>query len=306
MFSLAHITDPHVGPLPPMRMREFLGKRITGWVNWRRGRRRTHDMEVLGLILADLVAQAPDHIACTGDLVNLGLRDEFPAARAFLERLGNAESVSFVPGNHDAYVRSAFRNVESQLWPWMTSDDGRYDGFPYVRLRGPVAIVGLSTAVPTAPFVASGRLGREQVARFNDVLAFLKGQNLARVVMIHHPPHRAGAPPGRNLTDAGRFEAALAAHGADLVLHGHNHKIEVAWLPGPDGPVPIVGAPSASSGSPIPMHRACYHLFSFDMTESGVTFSARTRGLDAEGIVTDLGPLDLAAPSPSVVIPAEA
>ncbi len=38
MFVLAHLSDPHLGPLPRARMRELASKRMLGFVNWRRGR----------------------------------------------------------------------------------------------------------------------------------------------------------------------------------------------------------------------------------------------------------------------------
>ena len=84
-----------------------------------------------------------------------GGHGEFAVAKKFLEGLGGPDRVSFVPGNHDAYVRTSMRDVERYLSPWMTTDSGRYEGFPYVRMIGPVALVGLSSAVPTGPFVAS-------------------------------------------------------------------------------------------------------------------------------------------------------
>jgi 3',5'-cyclic AMP phosphodiesterase CpdA len=104
MFVLAHISDPHLGPLPRGRWRELAGKRALGFLNYQLRRRHEHKMEVLDELLADLHAQKPDHIAVTGDLVNLALPDEFPAAAAFLARVGPPDRVSFVPGNHDAYV----------------------------------------------------------------------------------------------------------------------------------------------------------------------------------------------------------
>ncbi|HEX3710381.1 MAG TPA: metallophosphoesterase, partial [Pseudolabrys sp.] len=38
-FVLAHLSDPHLAPLPRPRVDELIGKRITGYVNWRRHRR---------------------------------------------------------------------------------------------------------------------------------------------------------------------------------------------------------------------------------------------------------------------------
>ena len=104
-FLLAHLSDAHIGPLPRPHRRELLGKRITGYMNWKRGRSLTHNMDVLAAIVADIHAQKPDHIAMTGDILNIGLKAEFPFAAAWLETLGPPDKVSFVPGNHDAYTR---------------------------------------------------------------------------------------------------------------------------------------------------------------------------------------------------------
>ena len=227
---LAHLSDAHIGPLPRPRARDLLGKRLTGFVNWRR-RGKLHDMAVLADIVADLKAQAPDHVAMTGDILNLGLPEEFPFARAWLRTLGTTDQVSFVPGNHDAYVRSSLPHLASTFAPWV-SEVGTADGmpfaFPYLRRRGPLALIGLSSAIPTAPLLASGALGsaqREGLARLLDEAG---AEGSARVVMIHHPPHVTGAKRGRGLRDAAAFEAVIARHGAELVIHGHNHRTSVS------------------------------------------------------------------------------
>ena len=280
MFRLAHLSDPHLGPVPQPRLRELAGKRLTGYMNWRRGRDRVHDMAVLDRIVADMQAHAPDHIACTGDLINIGLHGEFPTAQAFLKKLGAPDRVSFVPGNHDAYMRNTFADIERFLSPWMTSDSGRFEGFPYVRLIGPMAVIGLSSAIPTGPFVASGTLGKDQRARLAQVLTFLGTQPLARVVLIHHPPHRSGGSAGRGLTDSGAFEEIIAQTGADLVLHGHNHVTSLNRIAGPGGKqVPIVGVPSCSAVRGTLTHRAGWHLFEIDLTAAGPVITGRTRGL---------------------------
>jgi 3',5'-cyclic AMP phosphodiesterase CpdA len=293
MFRLAHISDPHLGPLPQPKLRDLAGKRLTGYMNWRRGRDRIHDMALMDRLLADMKAQAPDHIACTGDLINIGLHGEFEGARRFLEELGAPTKVSFVPGNHDAYVRTSMKDVERYFSPWMTSDSGRYEGFPYVRLIGPIAIVGLSSAVPTAPFVASGTLGREQRAKILQVLTFLGSQPLARVVLIHHPPHRSGSKTGRGLTDAAAFEEVLGEAGAELILHGHNHVTSINRIVGPKGLIPAVGVPSCSAVRGTLTHRAGYHVFDIDLTENGPTIAGRTRGLLPNGTIGDLGSLPI-------------
>jgi 3',5'-cyclic AMP phosphodiesterase CpdA len=122
MFRFAHLTDPHVGPLPRPALRHLFGKRITGYVNWRRGRREAHDMDLLAALVKDLREQAPDHIACTGDVCNLGLASEWASSRVFLDGLGNPDSVTFVPGNHDAYVPGSLKGLMGAIAPYAAGD----------------------------------------------------------------------------------------------------------------------------------------------------------------------------------------
>src|ERR671923_86939 len=148
MFVLAHLSDPHLGPLPRPRLAELAGKRAAGFFNWRRKRHRIHRAEVLARVTADLKAQAADHIAVTGDLVNISLAGEYAPARAWLAALGPPRDVTLVPGNHDAYVRAAAHYPRLHWCEYMCGDDAQPTAFPFVRRRGPLALIGLSTAVP--------------------------------------------------------------------------------------------------------------------------------------------------------------
>ncbi len=299
MFRLAHITDPHVGPLPRPRLRQLLSKRATGYMNWRRGRSRFHDMDVLAALVADLHEQGSDHIACTGDLCNIGLPDEWETAKVFLEGLGSPERVSFVPGNHDAYVRGSLEGLLRICGAWTKGEDGQASVFPYLRRRGPLALIGLSSAIPTKPFAASGKLGHRQIAAAEALLAGLseEADRPCRVVMIHHPPHPGGAQPSRALKDAAAFSAMISRVGADLVLHGHNHVGSVAFLEGPDGAsIPIVGAPSASARTIRISHRAAYILYDVVRNGSGHLITATERGLVGEGHIDSIRSVALTRP----------
>ncbi len=294
-FLLGHISDPHVGPVLRPRWRELAGKRFTGYINWRRGRHLIHDMAMLERITADLLAHQPDHVALTGDLVNIGLESEFVTAQRYIERVGGAEFVSVIPGNHDVYVRSSFKYFAASASPWMTGDGSAKVAFPYVRLRGGVALIGLSSGVPTAPLLASGECGETQLRALALALEAAKQAGHARVVMIHHPPHRNGATLGRGLRDARAFEKVIAVQGADLVIHGHNHRTSVERIPGPDGStVPIVGVASASAVPGSINHRAGYHLYRIGRDGDRVTIEMRSRGLTPEGAIADLATLSLA------------
>jgi 3',5'-cyclic AMP phosphodiesterase CpdA len=286
MFTLAHLSDPHIGPIPLVSWRAPMNKRVVGYVNWRLRRQRIHDMGSLDRIIADIGAIAPDHVAMTGDLGHVGLPQEFEAAKDFMSRLGTPDDVSFVPGNHDAYVKGALEECLARFAAYATGDDGR-QSFPYLRVRGPVALIGLSTAVSTPHFFATGTLGPEQTERAEALLRETESQGLIRIILIHHAPHLGGAKPMRQLTDAARFEAMLARAGADLVLHGHNHRTSLAHRPGPAGPVPILGVPSASGATDDRHEPAGWFLIRIDpASPPGITVERRR--LTAGGVGTTM------------------
>ena len=81
-FIIAHITDPHLSPAPPPFGANFRVKRFMGYVNWKRSREALNDMGLLARMVADLRDQRPDHVAVTGDLVNIGMPAEFRRALA--------------------------------------------------------------------------------------------------------------------------------------------------------------------------------------------------------------------------------
>jgi 3',5'-cyclic AMP phosphodiesterase CpdA len=293
MFTLAHLSDPHLAPLPRPRMAELMGKRMTGYLHWHRTRRYVHETGVLSKIVADMKAQNPDHIAVVGDLTNVGLAAEFAPALAWLDSLGGPQTVSVVPGNHDVYVREKAPSAFAHWVDFIHGDDG--GGFPYLRRRGPLALVGLSSAVATAPFLATGLLGKAQLDALADLLAALGGEALFRVVLIHHPPLGGGSRHKR-LVDAAALKRVIAAHGADLILHGHDHRPMTNWLDGPDGTrVPAVGVPSASAAPARSRHAAAYNLYRIEGAPGAWRCELVIRGIDAAGTVGEQSRTMLAA-----------
>ncbi len=283
MFRLAHLTDPHLGPLPRPRLPELAGKRMLGLASRVRPRGWRHDMAVLDALVTDLLAERPDHVAVTGDLVNLGLAAEFAPALEFLSRLGAAEDVSVVPGNHDCYVPDTAGDA-ARVWADHIRGDDGLAGFPYLRRRGPLAIVGVSSAVPTMPVSAAGRVGEEQCARLKELLAGLAAEKLFRVVLVHHSPAASRSGRLRRLLDGPAFRAVLATSGAELVLHGHDHHATLRTVPGPEGPIPVIGAASASVGLSGRKPPAAYNLFDISGTGGAWRCSFIERGLTLEGI----------------------
>jgi len=291
-FRLAHLSDAHIGPIPRPNLAELLGKRVTGYVNWLYKRGDQHDMGVLAKIVADMKSQTPDHVVMTGDIVNIGLPGEIALAKDWLSFLGAPSDVSFTPGNHDAYVASVTDLLHEVFAPWTTSEtEGA--AFPYLRRRGGVALIGLDTGVPTAPFVASGRLGAAQLAALAELLDRAKAEGLARVVCLHHPPHVGGARLLRGLEDATKFEDIIARHGAELILHGHNHKPSLHHLTGPDAFAPVVGVASASAKPGGHYPGAAYNLYEIERKDEGLNILLRRRGFDETGEIVELESIKL-------------
>jgi 3',5'-cyclic AMP phosphodiesterase CpdA len=264
-FTLAHLSDTHLAPLPAPSLRELIGKRVTGYLHWTRTRHKIHRREVLDALVADLRAQRPDHIAVTGDLVNIALEAEFAPARAWLQSVGAPQLVTLVPGNHDAYAR-ATQHRFAEIWRDYLRGDGALKAdpitFPFVRRRGPLALIGVSSAVPTPPLMATGQLGQAQRDALDGVLSKLATEQVFRVLLIHHPLRSDSHH--KRLTDSDELLALLKRHGVELTLHGHDHIHSTMWFDGPRGRIPAIGVPSASAIAHGHYPAAAYNLFSIE------------------------------------------
>lgn len=221
-----------------------MSKRLLSRFAWRRKRTR-HSRAVLEAIEADILANAVDHVAITGDLTNFSTAAEFAAARTWLDSLGDASRVTVCPGNHDALVGD---DAKLDFAPWRAwLGDATRTEFPFVRRQGPIALVNLSSAHPTKIHLAQGVLGAGQIARAERLLHDLRAQGLYRIVLLHHPPLEGAVSRRKALTDGEDLRAALKRVGADLILHGHAHEALLGGIPGPEFGIPVMGVPSAST-----------------------------------------------------------
>lgn len=296
MFTLAHLSDPHLGPLPPVPFRNLLSKRFFGYVNWHRGRGRALAPVALAALTERLRELQPDHIAVTGDLVNIAAELEFVAGRQWLDSLGKPHDVTVVPGNHDAYVPGATARFEHQWLPYMLGDGGDPIGvsYPFVRERGPVALIGLSSAIATPPLFATGRIGPGQVTALRQTLRQLGEAGRFRVILIHHPPFATWRDWFRRLIGNHEFRAAVAEAGAELVLHGHDHSASLHWIDGAAGRTPVVGVPSASNVPGGLRPAATFNLFRIENDSSGFRCTLSSHQLDDDGRVKQVSETRLA------------
>jgi len=279
-MRIAHISDLHLLSLVGVGAARFLNKRLTGYANLRLKRGSIHRAEYVRAVAREIAKKGVDHVVITGDLTNLALEPEFEVARDVIRHeLGlEPDHVTVVPGNHDVYTGGSQRlqRFAGYFADYLASDlpllavsvpAGR---FPVVKLRGPAAIIGLSSAITRPPFVAAGHLGRSQLHALSRILDHEDVRNRTPVIAIHHPIHN---PRSRlksaleGLTDAAELRAILERLPRGLVLHGHLHRRVRQNLPTRMGSVSSVGATSASLHHDEEVRAAAFNLYELD--ESG-------------------------------------
>ena len=315
-MRLAHCSDLHLLSHDGAGWLELANKRWIGAANLLSNRSRHYHVAAFDDMIADMNALGIEHVLCTGDVTNLALRQEFEFARGKFDQLaGGATDVTVIPGNHDAYVAEGVGLFAELFGPYATTDDGwawsapdahgadGADGaddlhWPIVRVRGELAIIGLSTSRATPWFTAYGRAGTGQLARLRRALLDPRLAGKVRVVAIHHPPAgRRAASKIRGLRDHDSFAAVIAEAGAELIVHGHEHRNMDESLAGPHGPVAVRGVVSGTYLHDKPDKTARYRIYEL---EAGKLRSDHLRIWDREHhvFVKDAQPItssDLAA-----------
>jgi 3',5'-cyclic AMP phosphodiesterase CpdA len=274
---IAHLSDLHLLSLEGAVPFRLLNKRLTGYVNLRLKRKAIHKPAPVRAAARALRDLSIDHVVITGDVTNLALEVEFALVRALLEEdLGlSPDDVSLVPGNHDVYTGGSFREKRFQrtFAAYTTSDlpelaaEGNAGAFPFVRLRGPVALIGLSTALPRPPLVASGALGRAQLQSLEAALEHPEVRRRTPILLQHHPLHNPASrmkTAMEGLADADALALALRSVKQGLLLHGHLHRRIHRTLATDAGHVDAIGATSASLLDPRDERIAGFNVYELD------------------------------------------
>jgi len=286
----AHISDPHLTTLEGARGGQLLNKRLLGYLSWLHKRRYQHRGEVLTALQHDLLAHPVAQLLVTGDLTHIGLPQEFAQARDWLRELGEPRLVALVPGNHDACVTTVWQETFGLWDDYLSSDEPSSPRFPSLRIRGSIAFIGLSTACPTPPLMATGTVGREQLDRLPRLLAETREHDLFRVIYLHHSPLKNTEKWRKRLTDAAALQGLIEAHGAELILHGHGHRAHYRELETRDGTAPVLAVPSASAVGLHGAEVAHYNRFAVARMASGWAVDIESRGYDStSGRFTALG-----------------
>jgi len=213
-FVIAHISDLHCGS-------------------------RYHIPSLATRVVDELNELEPDVVVVTGDLTDMGYRQEFTQAQRLLDRIECPNRLVLM-GNHDS------RNVGDEHFTELFGARSRE------LLAGGIRLLGLDSSEPD---LDSGRVGRERYRwieeRFSDPDEF-------KVVCLHH--HLVPVPGTgreRNIVyDAGDMLRVLSNCGTDLVLCGHKHVPNVWRLED----VLIVNAGTACSHRLRGRVRPCYNI----------------------------------------------
>lgn len=249
MTRIAHLSDLHLSPVPFPAEWPWRLKPVLGWINWRR-QPGAHDNAVWERTAAAVRAAGADHVAVTGDLIELGQTGEYRAARDALARLGEPARLAWAPGNHDCYTTDTAERIRAELGGWLAPGPARGDlraHFPRLDRVGRVALMTLCSGTPTWTFSAEGELGLAQRDRLDRLISGLDRAAVLPVIAIHHPPDAPGLSRLKRLRDGPDLMRLLARHRCELVLHGHLHAAcrQVVTVDG--HAITLAGAPSASA-----------------------------------------------------------
>lgn len=158
-------------------------------------------------VVDEVNALEPDIVVVTGDLTDMGFRDEFEAARRLIDRIECPSKVVLM-GNHDA------RNVGDEHFAELFGDR-----VVDLAVRG-VRVLGIDSSEPD---LDTGRVGREGYAWMSERLGE-DAYEFKVVAMHHHLVPVPGTGRERNIVnDAGDLLRVLSDCSVDLVLCGHKH-----------------------------------------------------------------------------------
>ena len=278
-MRLVHLTDPHLSTLDGEKLSKLRGKRWSGYLSWRKNRRKHYLPSVLKKLVDAVRSENADQILLTGDLVHIGLETEIAQAAEWLGTVGTADQVMLVPGNHDVYAKGSADAVY-QAWSDYLFQTVQPSGpipaagqFPVVRKLGNVSLIGVSTACVTPVFMASGQLGGEQIQRLDALLLQAEAENQMVVLLIHHPPFPGMTGWRKALTDATALQDVLKHRPPSLILYGHlHHNLETQW-----GDTRVYCTAAASSVSD-----ASYRVFDIEDLEDHRLFRMSLKSIDIE------------------------
>jgi len=252
-YTISHISDLHLPMNEIPDYKELFNKRIIGLINWHLNRKNNHNENIIKDLISDLKKQTYDHLIVSGDLVNLSLENEYINASETLKKINIPENISLVPGNHDHYIKMDYDRSIFHWKDYIQTDEllsnnfkMKKDAFPYLKIRNDVALIGLSTAIPTLPFMCYGKIGKDQLKNLEDIFIYLSKKEYFKILILHHPIHNVGPFNFKGILDNNKLIKLLNNYNIELLLHGHLHRDSITYLKTKKSIIPCFGIPSSS------------------------------------------------------------
>lgn len=181
-----------------------------------------HDPAVAATLAEEIRAQSPDLVVASGDFTQVGTKEEFEQARAFLDQL--TAPIFAVPGNHDVPAINIIRRFLNPygLYRRFIAEDTE----PFLEMDG-VVFLGMRTS-RRARLEWNWGHGTISRSQLDDLASrFEKASpDAIRVIVAHHPLLFPTEPMLQKTKRVKRADEALEVFsqlGVRLVLSGHFH-----------------------------------------------------------------------------------
>lgn len=240
-FRIAHISDTHISP-------EY---------------NRANILKLKSL-LAHAIDEQVDHIVITGDITGQGEIRGYRSIRRLLKYfdLLHYDKLSVTIGNHDIFggvhrpedlftfgqhCRTTDYQGQLRLFERSfkeTFPRKAYKGespFPYVKIVGPAAMIGINSISPFHPLLnpvgSNGRITDAQLTGIERILRHPSIADMKKIILIHHhfnkfEPYTESfgttlyqkfESQTLKLYGKKKVESIFRECGVDAVLHGHTH-----------------------------------------------------------------------------------
>ncbi|MDP1809742.1 MAG: metallophosphoesterase [Actinomycetota bacterium] len=183
------------------------------------------DSKLLTLVIHEINQLGPDLVVVGGDLTADGYREQFVAAKEYMDLI-DCRRKAVVPGNHDC------RNVGYVHFEDLFGPRDASLSFPFGvswgnRVQENIRVVATDSGKPD---LNDGEIGREHYAWIKQ--NFHDPDDFKLFILHHHLVSVPGTGRERNIVlDAGDVLATLREASVDLVLCGHKH-VPYVWQVG--------------------------------------------------------------------------
>ncbi len=215
-MRIAHISDLHISSNSKYSLLKFINKRVIGAVNLFFNRKKEYPPTMIEKLVEHISQQGVEHTVVTGDLTNLAFPEEFQRAQEILSPLKN---ITIVPGNHDNYTRESFKKKRFNSY--------FHEPIPNIKkIDDDVAIITLSSSIPTGYFFSAGKISDEQLKFLENNLLADDIKDRLKIVLIHHHIEKVSKAKEyiSSIRNRSEFLSTLEKCKVDIVLHGHRHE----------------------------------------------------------------------------------